>query len=196
MSWSNQDERRVALALGQARDELLEMRYKLDRREPLGSEIIFSVLQSMLDIQRRMQIQFGPRKLKSAWMSYVHSVGDLEEALTELAADIEKQRRIEEILGDLQNSTLPSAQEISMMESVYKVFRLCMVDKKERRDRDWLILHLLSTPSGTLRRVAALADKSRQWVNDRKKLQCDAIWAKIGHLLPPAVLSSRVLEVA
>ena len=195
VSWSVEDERRIALALGQARDDLIEMRVKLERKEPLGYEIIFSVLQSMMDIQRRVQIQFGPRKLKSAWMNYVHSAGDIEEALTELAADIEKQRRIEEILGDLQNSALPSAQEISTMESVYKVFRLCMVDKKERRDRDWVILHLLSTPSGTLRRVAALAGKSHQWINDRKRLQCDAIWAKVGHLLPPATMT-RVLEAA
>lgn len=192
-SWSIEDERYVSTALAVARDELTEMRKSLSRKEPLGHEIVFSVLQRKVEIELREHVKVGHAGMKSAWlMSYVHSEFDFEVALDELAADIDRQRRIEELAGDLQKTSLPSAFEISTAEAVDKVFRSCMVDKREKQIRDWTMLRALAR--GSLREVAKMSDKSHQWVKNRKELQCSAIWGKVQYLMPPESAVARVWE--
>ena len=125
-------------------------------------------------------------------MSYRHSESDFEVALEELAADIDRQRRIEELAGDLQKTSLPSAYEISTAEAVDKVFRSCMVDRREKQIRDWGLLRALAR--GSLREVAKMADKSHEWVRGRRELQCSAIWGKVRHLMPDESPVARVWE--
>ena len=193
VSWSVEEERYISAALAVARDELLEMRKNLPRKEPLGHEIVFSVLQKKVEIELREHVKVGHVGMKSAWlMSYVHAESDFEVALNELAADIDLQRRIEELAGDLQKTSLPSAYEISTAEAVDKAFRSCLVDKREKQIRDWGLLRALAR--GSLREVAKMADKSHQWVKNRKELQCSAIWGKVKHLMPPETLVARVWE--
>ena len=52
-SWSVEDERYISAALAIARDELAEMRKNLPRKEPLGHEVVFSVLQKKVEIELR-----------------------------------------------------------------------------------------------------------------------------------------------
>ena len=195
VSWSVEDERYISAALSAARDELTEMRKSLPRKEPLGHEIVFSVLQRKVEIELREHVKVGHAGMKSAWlMSYVHSEADFEIALNELAADIDRQRRIEEIAGDLQKTSLPSAYEISTAESVDRVFRACLVDKKEKQIRDWTLLRALAR--GSLREVAKVANRSHEWVRNRKELQCSAIWNKVQHIMPPESPVAKVWESA
>jgi len=178
--WTADDERRVSNMLAFARAELLDLH---KGKKPSGPQIVFRTLQEAVHIHRRMMVKVGPAKYRSAWMEYIH---DAEEK-----ADAAKQRMIDLVAGDLVDAPLPSAKEISAMESVYTVFRDCLVDRY--KDRDWKLLHVLSSPSATLRRVGQYAGKSKDWVVDRRDLQCAAIWKSVQRLMPPEIEVGAVL---
>ena len=188
MAWSADDERRVALALADARDRLV---YK--GRDPKGGDVVFETICTACEIERRMRVGGGPQGDSSPWPYYTRTPEEHQEDL--------KQRMIEIAAGDPVDVVfgvriLPTPKEIALMESINRVFRNCLVGTDHKRD--WLILHLFATPKATPRRVGKIVGRSHRTVSDRKKMQCDAIWARLRHLIndPSSKRSGIVWERA
>jgi hypothetical protein len=166
------DQRYVALALGAARDGLVEFKGS----HPSGPEIVFEALAQAVDVHRRWKVKNGPAGSRTSWPDYVRSFDERKEAGIQ---------RVKEWLdGILTDQSPPTPKQLSTMDAVYRIFRSCMVDKEERQLRDWGMMLALATPSGSLRKVGDSVGRSHVHVKDRKDLQCAAIWKRTKHLLP------------
>ena len=176
--WTDAERRHVALALGRARDRILEV-----DPDPRGPDIVFEVIKTMSDVHRRMRVRDnGPKRLRAMRFDYLHTLSEREEAL--------KQRKIDLAAGDDPGALFglnlqPDPQDIAIADAVSSVFRSCLIG--DRPERDWKILHLLATGL-TARRVGRVIGSSHARVADRKIVQCGAIWRRVQNLVPAVVL--------
>ena len=158
MAWEAEDERRVAVALGAARDALI-------RHDPAphGPDIVFYVIKEVVEVHRRMTARdHSPSGWGTAWPDILQSAAD--------KADDWKQRMIDLAAGDSLESVFgfvarPLPQEISTMDSVNTVFRSCLVG--QTKAREWKVLHLLAS-GATTRQAGKLVKTSHARVADRK----------------------------
>jgi len=181
--WKDDDERRVAAALGQARDAWFVRVKSL----PDGHDLVFRVIQNVTDIHRRSKMKGGPAGNRSCWPDYVHTWDEREE--------MAKQQRIAEAAGEDPDLILgfvvaPGPQEIAMMDSVNLVFESCLIGDKQ--PRDWKLLQRFAAGL-TAKQIAKELHISHSRATDRKTVQCLAIWRRVDRLLPAVAPASIVL---
>lgn len=163
--WDAEDERRVALAIREATDLLTSM-----KREAKGADIVFTVMENIVDIERRQQVRGQPARYRSPWPDYIHTLDEKKVAAKQRMIDVAAGDSLEAVFG---MRVLPTAHEISTMESVNLIFRANLVGQK--KDRDWRILRHLARGE-TLRAAGTKFGVSHTSVDGRKALQCQAIW--------------------
>lgn len=181
MTWTEDDQREVGLALARAELAL----YK--NRKVLGSDVVFEVVKNIADIERRMQV--GATRPKSEGFSWEYNHSDLT---PDDVADIKKFRDVEIAAGDPWDvvygiilTATPDEQD--HMDAVIRVFQSCLIGKtKEIKIRDWKLIYMLAQ-GRTVPFVARKVHLSKRRVIDRKSVQCGVIWKAVRHLMPTAV---------
>lgn len=172
--WSEDQERYVARMIGDVRDRLV-----LKQDKVTGQDIVFGAICDLWDIHRRQFVAgVRPQQLKAQAMEYVRTP-------EEIAADI-AQRWIDVAAGDpvdivFGTRSLPSPAEVSTMDAINVVFKSLL--KGENKERDWKILHMLTVPHASLRRIGKLFHITHTRVATIKVVQTQSIWDGIRHLL-------------
>jgi hypothetical protein len=151
-------------------------------RAPKGSEIVFRAFADAIDIMRRMP-DHERRWLrgggKSSWPGLIRTLEEREEGY--------RQQLWLVIKGLASSDSLISEppvtpHEQAVMDDVFTVFRACCVGRSI--GRDWSILSMLAvgvSPAQVAKRQKPRV--SRPLVLERKRLQCDAIAAKLWDLI-------------
>jgi hypothetical protein len=186
--WATDEERHVGNALSAARRTLIGLK----RQNIRGKDIVWQTIKDVTEIKKHIERHsgaVGPVPLRAQQILYFHSPEEIRQ--------IEKERLLDAAAGIShgEDRKVATPEEISRLDAVLYVFRNCLVGKEAMQRRDWKIINDLAM-GRTFRRVGAEHDISKSAVGDRRDLQCWAIWTKLGHLMPKAIETGRVLKAA
>jgi hypothetical protein len=144
---------------------------------PEGRVVVMDVLQTVADIERRLEIvrreTLAPRSRRSAWPAYLHTYEERDEAAKQRIIDIALGGNPDAVIG------LPievTDEEIATATAVNEIFPALLPERN--RDRDWRVLKLLAVGEKSEREIAADAGMSPSGPAGVKRFKAAAIWSR------------------